>query len=170
MTFKDTLNRSSRSLSEFLDARNARERRMLALGTTAILIAVLYLLLLAPAIDGRIQLSKSLPVMRQEVAQLQNLSREAVGLAGQKAPAVTPLSKESLEASLARAGLTAQNISVSADSARLQLPSASFSGLLAWLDEMQKSSLTSVAEANIIALGQPDMVNATLTLRQTKSE
>jgi hypothetical protein len=35
---------------------------------------------------------------------------------------------------------------------------------------MQKSALVTVVEANIVALAQPDMVNATLTLRQQKNE
>jgi type II secretory pathway component PulM len=37
--------------------------------------------------------------------------------------------------------------------------------MMNWLVEMQKTALLSVVDANIVALAQPDMVNATFTLR-----
>jgi general secretion pathway protein M len=170
MSLKTTLNRSAQSLSEFWGARNARERRILTVGTAVALIALIYLLLIDPALAGRTSLNAGLPAMRQQVAQLQALSREAAGMSGQQAPAVAPLSRETLEAGLNGRGMKPQNVTLTGDVARVQLSSASFAGLVDWLDAMQKTALLTVVEANIVALDQPDMVNATLTLRQQKSE
>ncbi len=56
------------------------------------------------------------------------------------------------------------------DFAKVQLASVSFAGTLNWLDDMQKTALLSVVDASIVALAQPDMVNATFTLRQQRNE
>lgn len=162
---------SSRALSEFWSGRNQRERAMLSIGGAVVLLGLLYGLVLAPALAGREQLGRSLPQLRGQVAQLQAMAREAIGLSANKAAtAVTPISRESLEAALGQKGLKAQNVAVTGDIARVTLPSASFSSLLDWLDESQKSSMVQVVDANIVALSQPDMVSATLTLRQQRSE
>jgi general secretion pathway protein M len=108
--------------------------------------------------------------VRQQVAQLQAMSREARALSNKSAPSITPISKESLEAALTRKGLKAQTVALTGDIARVQLSAVSFAGLLDWLDDMQKNALVTVVEANIVALAQPDMVNATLPLRQQKNE
>jgi len=172
MSLAATLNRSTQSFSEFWAVRNPRERMLLAVGAAAVLLALIYLLLISPAQSGREQLAKSLPAMRQQVAQLQALSKEASSLpnASTSAASVQPISRESLEAALARKGLKAQTVAVTGEIARLQLPSVSFSSLISWIDDMQKNALLSVEEANIVALPQPDTVNATLMLRQRKTE
>lgn len=170
MSFSDALNRSSQSVSELWNARNPRERAMLSAAAAVAGLGLIYVVLIAPALSGRDQLNKNLPVLRQQVAQLQALSKEAAGLSDRTAQSVAPISKESIEAALARKGLKPQSVGLTGDIVRVQLPSVSFAGLLDWLDDMQKTSLLSVVDANIVALSQPDMVNATLTLRQPKSE
>ena len=59
---------------------------------------------------------------------------------------------------------------VSGDLVRLQLNNVSFAGILDWLDETQKGTRLSVTESTFTALAQTDMVNATLSLRQPKTE
>jgi len=170
MSLSNTLNRSVQSWSEFWNARNARERMLLASAAVVMVLGLFYALLIGPALSGRNQLNKSLPLQRQQVAQLQAMAREAAGLSANAAPAVPPMSKESIDAALARKGLKAQTVALTGDVARVQLSAVSFAGVIDWLDDMQKTALLSVVEANIVALAQPDMVNATLTLRQQKSE
>jgi general secretion pathway protein M len=170
MNLPGLLNQSGQSLSEFWTARDARERKML---TAAVLVATLgltYALLIDPALSGRAQLNKSLPVLRQQVAQMQALSKEAAELSGKAPSPVMAMSKGIIEASLARNGLKQQNIVLSGDFAKVQLNSVSFAGMLNWLDDMQHSSRLAVIDANIIALAQPGMVDATFTLRQQRSE
>jgi general secretion pathway protein M len=57
-------------------------------------------------------------------------------------------------------------VMLTGDFAKVQLTAASFAATLNWLDDMQKTALLSVVDANIVALDKPDMVNATFTLRQ----
>ena len=160
------LNQSKQSLSEFWMARDARERAMLAAAATAAALGLFYALLIDPAVTGRSQLNKNLPELRQQVALLQALSKEAAALSGKAASPVPALSEESIKTTLAGKGLKPQSVTLSGDLAKVQLASASFADTLAWLDDMQKTARLSVVDASIVALPQPDMVNATLTLRQ----
>jgi general secretion pathway protein M len=125
-----------------------------------------YALLIDPALSGRDQLNKNLPVLRQQVAQMQALSKEAAALSGKSASPLIAMSKENIEAALARNGLKPQSVMLTGDFAKVQLSAVSFAGTLNWLDDMQKTALLSVVDANIVVLAQPDMVNATFTLRQ----
>jgi general secretion pathway protein M len=158
------------SLSEFWVARDARERTMLAAAALVVTMGLAYLLLIDPALSGRVQLNQNLPILRQQVAQIQALSKEAVALSVKPAAPLAAMSKDNIEAALARNGLKPQSVVLTGDFAKVQLASASFTGTLSWLDDMQKTALLSVADANIIALDQPDMVNATVTLRQARNE
>jgi general secretion pathway protein M len=165
-----TFSKASASLSEFWAARNARERRIITIALSLAILALVYSLLIDPAVSGRQRLTAELPQLRQQVAQMQALARDAANVAGTTVTAAEPVSKESLEASLSRKGLKAQSIGFTGDIARVQLSGAPFPALLDWVDEMQKTALISVLEANIIAQAQPGMVDATLTLRQQKGE
>ena len=164
------LNQSRQSLSEFWMARDARERAILAAAATAAALGLFYALLIDPALTGRSQLNKNLPELRQQVALLQALSKEAAALSGKAASPAPTLSQESIKTALAGKGLKPQSVTLSGDLAKVQLASASFAGMLAWLDDMQKTARLSVVDANIVALPQPDMVNVTLTLRQSGNE
>jgi general secretion pathway protein M len=166
MNLTALLNQSRQSFSEFWAVRDARERAMLAVAALIVTLGLAYALLIDPALAGRDRLNKNLPVLRQQVAQLQALAKEAAALSGKSAAPLIIMSKENIEAALARNGLKPQNVMLTGDFAKVQLATASFAGMLNWLDDMQKSALLSVVDANIVALDKPDMVNATFTLRQ----
>ncbi|MDB5798664.1 MAG: type secretion system protein [Paucimonas sp.] len=156
---------------DFWSAREPRERKLLAWGLAALLLAALYLLLIDPALTGRAQLRKDLPALRQQVTQMQSMAREL-----EKAPAAAdaaqaaPATRESLEASLAPAGLKAQSITVTGEIIRIQMNGVSFAALVGWLEQAAKNSGITVVESSIVAQTQPDTVNATLTLRQQRRE
>jgi general secretion pathway protein M len=171
MNLTSLLERSRQSFSEFWLARDARERVMLVVVGLVVTSGLIYALLIDPALTGRVQLNKSLPVLRQQVAQMQALSKEAAALSAalSSAPLIT-ISKENIEAALEHNGLKPQTVILTGDFAKIQLASASFAGTMNWLVEMQKSALLSVVDANIVALAQPDMVNATFTLRLPSHE
>jgi general secretion pathway protein M len=157
--------------SAFWSARDTRERRLLTAAALVAIAGLLYLLGIEPALRGRTQLQQTLPTLRQQAATLQGLAQEAQALAGKNTAAkAPPMTKENLQAAMARNGLNAQNIALSGDLVRIQLPSAPFPGLVSWLDESQKSAGLSVVEAKIVALEAAGMVNAALTLRQQKAE
>jgi general secretion pathway protein M len=170
MNLSDLLNRSSLSFSEFWAARDARERAMLAVAALVVAFGLAYAVLIDPALTGRKQLNKSLPVLRQQVAQMQALAKQATLFAEKPAAPPVPMTKENIEAALARSGLKAQNVMLSGDFAKVQLSSVSFADTLYWLDDMQKTARLSATDANIVALDKPDMVNATFTLRQPAHE
>jgi general secretion pathway protein M len=168
MNLTGLLGQSSLSFSEFWVARNARERAMIAVAALVVAFALFYALLIDPALSGRERLNKNLPVQRQQVAQMQALSKEAAALLGKSASPQIPLSKENIEAALARNGLKPQNVMLTGDYAKVQLAAVSFSGMLNWLDDMQRTALLSVSDADIVALDRPDMVDATITLHLPK--
>jgi general secretion pathway protein M len=157
-----------RSLA-FWQERGPRERNVLAIGAGVLVIALVYALLIAPAIEGRKQLQAALPQLRQQVAEMQALSQQAAQLAGASAAAPSPATKETIEASLRDKGLKAQAVTVDGELVRVQLAAVSFAALLDWLSDAQRTARLAVIDASIAAQATPDTVNATLALRQSKS-
>lgn len=166
MNVSKLLNQSSRSFTEFWAARNARERAMLAAAAAVVALGLIYAAMIDPALAGRERVNNSLPALRQQVALLQALSKEAAALSGRPAPTMAAMSREGIEAALARKSLKAQSVVLAGDSAKVQLAAVSLAATLGWLDDMQKTAGLSVTDANIIALAQADTVDVTLTLRQ----
>ena len=164
------LNSYKESLAAFWQQRDARERGMLVLAAAVIALALIYVVLIGPAMSGRAQLDKSLPSLRLQAAEMQVLAKQAAQFSGQSAARVPPASRESIEAALASKGLKAQNIVLSGDMIKVQLASASFAATLDWLDDMQKTARLTVQDTSFTALPQADTVSATLTLRQQKNE
>lgn len=147
-------------------ARTEQERKFLTVGAIILGITFFYLLLLAPAIEGRAQLRKSLPELRLQAAKLRTLSDEARALASQTPPPAVPLTREALTASLTGRGLSPQALSVTGNYAKFQLDNVSFANLMAWLDEQRRNSQLGVEEAQMSAQTPLGQVNATLTMRQ----
>lgn len=170
MNLATVLDQSRLSFSEFWAARNARERAMLMGAAGVVTLGLAYVLLIGPALAGRDQLNKNLPVLRQQVAHLQALAKEAAVLSENPTAPLLATSKENIEAALARNGLKAQSVMLNGDVVKIQLAAVSFAGTLNWLDEMQKTALLSVVDANIVALTQADTVNAIITLRKPSHE
>jgi general secretion pathway protein M len=161
-----TLTSLKDAASSFWNEREPRERNMLLAAAAIILLALIYLLFINPALTGRAQLEKSLPQLRQQAAELQMLSRQPGVAGGAAAGPAEPLTKESLDASLARRGLKPQSTLVSGEIAKVQLQAASFAGIMGWLQDMQTTARMSVTESRIEAQAALDTVNATLTLRR----
>lgn len=156
--------------SRYWAERNLREQRMLLAGMAAIVAALVYLLLVSPAQTGIARYHRSLPELRQQVAQLQALTQEAVSLPqGDAGAASVPLTREGLEASLQRRSLKAE-VSVSGEIVRLQFTGVSFSNLTEWLNEVRPGFQLAVSEATVTAQPTPDIVNASLVLRQQRAQ
>ncbi len=168
-----SFNRYTGPIQAFWSARNPREQRLLGVGLAVAGLGLLYLLLIDPALQGREQLQKTLPSLRQQVAELRVLAQEAESLSDQSdsATADTPLlTRASVEAALQSQSLTPENLSVGAGTVRVQLASVSFGSLTGWLGAMQSTLGVAVSEANIVAQSQADSVNATLTLQKRNDE
>lgn len=170
MSVSNLMNQSRQTFSEFWAARDAREHAMLAAAAVVVVLGLTYALLIAPALTGRELLGKNMPVLRQQAAQLQALSKEAAAISASSAPAMTAMSRKSIEAALARKSLKPQSVVLTGNHAKVQLAAVSFAATLGWLDDMQKTAGISVVDANIVALAQADTVDVTLTLRQQRNE
>lgn len=148
-------------------ARTEQERKFLLVGGAVAALALFYLVLLEPALEGREQLRRSLPELRQQAAQLEALAGEARAVASAPATAVTPLTREALAASMAARGINPASLSVSGEYTKVQLSNVSFANLMAWLDAQRRESRLMVQDAQFSAQSALGQVDATLTLRQS---
>jgi general secretion pathway protein M len=160
------------SLSAFWDERDAREKKLIMVAGTVIALALVYLVLINPALSGRKQLQKRLPVLREQAAELQVLAKQAMELRNTEssAPATTePPTEESIGTSLVHSGLKPRSIAQTGDGFKVVLPASSFSAVIAWLAEKQQDAGLVVSDAQFEAQSTTDTVNATFTLRQPHS-
>jgi general secretion pathway protein M len=161
----------------FWKARNRRERSMLIAALAVCVFGGLYVLLIDPAVNGTSSLRKSLPLLRQQAAQMrqlaQQLSRQPAAPheeSVESEPAVPiALTRESVDASLKAAGLNATGVDVSESGMRLQFASVPPAGLIAWLEQAQAQQL-SVSEAEIDIPAEGEMAKANVTLTKTEEE
>ncbi|HTJ96729.1 MAG TPA: type II secretion system protein GspM [Rhodocyclaceae bacterium] len=161
------------SLSLLWQQRQPRERILLAWAALIIAVVLGYTLLVAPALNGRERLQKSLPALRQQNLMLRSLLDQASSLpvpVVQSNPALVPLTKEALELSLKSKNLSAKQIEVNGDMAKLQLSNVAFVSVLDWLNEVQLSAHWQLAEATLNAEANAGIVSASLTLRQQNHE
>lgn len=166
----NALNQFKEQLSLAWLARTEQERRFLSVGAGALLLALLYVLFVAPALNGRVQLNKDLPRLRQEAALIQALAIEAAQLANQPPVQLTPMSKETLTASLATRSIVPVSLSMTGDYAKLQVKDASFANLITWLDAQRRESRIAVQDGAFTAVNDAGQVDAILTLRQANAD
>jgi general secretion pathway protein M len=166
MSFASTTSQLRARALAYWVARTDQERKFLTVGAAVLAVTLGYLVLIAPALEGRAQLRRSLPQLRQQAAQLQALAQEATALNGQPAPQVAPMTREALSSSLGTRGLTAQSLSMTGEYAKLQLNNASFANLVMWLDAQRRENRVAVQDAVITALPAAGQVDASLTLHQ----
>lgn len=147
-------------------ARTEQERRTLSIGAGVLLLALAYLLLVAPAVEGRAALRAQLPQLRQQAAQMHALADQARNLAAQPVPQVPPMTREALQQSLSTRGITPASLAMTGEYAKLQLNNVSFANLMSWLDAQRRENRIQALEAAITALPTAGQVDASLTLRQ----
>ncbi len=147
-------------------ARTEQERKFLGIGGAVVAMALVYSLLVDPAVSGIAKLSKSLPKQRQDVAQLQALALEAGELARQPVLQPTPMSREGLSAGLVARGMTPASLSMTGEYAKLQFTGVSFANLVSWLDAQRREHRIAVQDLVVTAQTPAGNVDAVLTLRQ----
>lgn len=147
-------------------ARTEQERRFLLVGGGVVLAALLYLILIDPAVEGRAQLRRTLPQLRQQAAELQAMAQEAGALAAAPATQVVPLTREAVNGSLGARGLNPQSLSMNGEYIKVQLNNVAFANLASWLDEQRRANRVLVQDAVVTSLPTAGQVDANLTLRQ----
>lgn len=155
-------------------ARTPKERTYLTVGGATVTGALVWMLLIDPALSGIERLNKQLPELRQESARMKALALEAGELAAQPVPQITPITKESMSASLATRSLSPASLAVTGDYVKLQFNGVPFASLYSWLDAQRSENRVQVQDIAVTAataanapLGQ---VDATMTLRQMSAE
>src|SRR4051812_2037151 len=100
MSLTANLNQLREQLRVTWLARTEQERTFLSAGGAVVVVALIYSVLIGPALSGRAQLEKALPELRQKAAQMAGLGAEAAELARQPATQPAPMTREALAASL----------------------------------------------------------------------
>ena len=167
MTFAAKIGELRERALAYWIARTDQERKFLTIGGIVVVLAIVYSVLIDPALTGRAELQRSLPALRQQAAQLQTLAAEAQAVAGQQAPPVTPMTREGLTASMTQRGLTAASLTMTGEYAKVQLNGVSFANLMSWLDAQRRENRVLVQDAAFTAQTALGQVDATLTLRQS---
>lgn len=151
----------------FWSARNPREQAILAGGAAVLGLVLIYSVLWEPAADGRARLSRSLPAMRAELAEMETLAQEARGLNASPAPALRgDALTQALQDSLGKYGLKATRLAAGADnSVQVQLDKAPFGAVAGWLQDVRQQQRLKITDARIIYVGATALVNVSATLQ-----
>jgi general secretion pathway protein M len=157
-------------LSLYWMARTEQERKYLTVGGATVLAVLVYLLFIAPPLEGRAKLNAQLPQLREEAAKMQALALEAGELARAPAPAVTPMTRETLAASLAARSITPTSLAMTGEYAKVQLNGVAFANLYSWLDAQRRENRVSVQDLAVTAGSPAGQVDAVLTLHQNLGE
>jgi general secretion pathway protein M len=166
MSLVSTYGRARERATGYWIARSEQERRYLGAGFGVALLALVYIGLIEPPVEGRARLQRALPELRQQAAQLASMAEQARALAGQAPVPVTPMTRESLLASLTARGITPGSLTLTGEYARLQVTGVSFANLVSWLDAQRRESRIAVQEGSFSAQDPVGQVDANLTLRQ----
>ena len=156
-----------RSLSEFWEARTAREKSLLMWGGLVLGLALVYLVLWAPAYEGRQRLQQSLPALQRQLATMTAQANDARSLAP-AAEGVTPTGgalRDALAKSLADNGMQPTQIQVIGAAVQITLKNASFPNWTMWLDDARKQFKVQVSEAHVTALKADGQVDLTASLQ-----
>lgn len=151
----------------FWSARDPREQAILAGGATVLGLVLIYSVLWEPAADGRARLSRSLPAMRAELAEMETLAQEARGLNASPAPALRgDALTQALQDSLGKYGLKATRLAAGADnSVQVQLDKVPFGAVAGWLQDVRQQQRLKITDARIVYVGATALVNVSATLQ-----
>jgi len=154
------------TFTQFWDERQGRERQYIIAAVIVVVFTLVYLIVIDPALTGREELSKSLPTLHQQAAEMQRMAQELESLP--PLGSLQDVSRDFIEASLTSSNLKTQSLSVADGVVRAQISSTSMASLQAWLLQMQKSSGLFVEDIKITGL-EGGLVSANLALRQSTS-
>jgi general secretion pathway protein M len=151
----------------FWEQRTAREKTMLTWGGALLGVAIAYLVLWAPAQQGRAHLRETLPAMQRRLAQMTAQADEARALtpAAQGVAPTGAALKDALAASLTQSGFAPTQVQMAGDAIQIQLKNASFPAWAMWLDEARKQFKVHVSEAHVTALKADGQVDVTASLQ-----
>lgn len=158
--------------AEFWTARTQREKTILMWGGLAVGIAVVYLVLWAPAYEGRARLRNNLPAMQAQLAQMTAQANEARSLsgAGQGATPTGGALRDALSQSLTNNNLGNAQVQLVGTAVQVQLKNASFPSWTVWLDDVRKQFKVQVVETHVTAQQPDGQVDLTALLQPAQAQ
>lgn len=156
------------ALLAFWNERAPRERAAIVLMGAIAAIAVVYLVLIEPAVSGIARLERGLPHTRSQAAQLDALLAEVKTLkARPQVATVSPAeSRAAIDKSLAAAGLKATRIVPLADGdLQIALANVPFAAWSSWLAAIERELGARAITVNANGTGTPGAVDVELVLR-----
>jgi general secretion pathway protein M len=157
------------ALKQFWAERAPRERMILGVGGTVLLIVVLYLVLIEPAWSGIGRLERSLPQQRAQAAELDALLGEVKAMKSRPQVAMVSPSevKGAIETSLARSGLkAARMVPLSDGDMQLTFANVPYGTWASWLAGIERE--LGARTISLVVTGKdatPGNVDAELALR-----
>lgn len=131
---------------------SAGERRFVQIAAFAVTLTLIFLIGIEPALQGRQRLTKTLPTLRHQAAELAGLAATQGSISTRTAPADF---SATLKATLRAAGLDSQANSTldEANDFRVVLKAVHYEHFLRWLQDFQKVTRQQIATAKITAVG-----------------
>jgi len=151
------------SFNQFWNTRPERDRQILTIVAIVVVLSLVYLIAIEPALTGRDELRRSLPVLHQQSAEMQHMAQELASIPS--ADNRHEVDRDMIETEFSSNGLKAQTLSVNDGIVRAQFSSATMSSLQTCLLNLQKSSGLFADEVKITAL-EGGLVSGSFTLRQ----
>ena len=149
----------------FWETRSAKGKNLFFIGCGCILVITLCLLWLIPIIHERQQLTKQLPVLRNQVARAA-LQSHQISLLIDERDQEPEISIENLQKNLIAVGLHPKKIFFHANNIEIEFENSSFSKLIRWSHDAQINFHIVVAEASIAPLNELDQVHAVLIFKK----
>jgi general secretion pathway protein M len=156
----------------FWDQRTEREKTVLIWGGGVLAVVIVWLVLWAPAQDGRAHLRDTLPSLQRQLAQMTAQSNEARQLSA-ATQGVAPTGgalKDALTASLGDHGLPPAQVQVIGNAVQIQMKNASFPAWTGWVDDVRKQFKVQVAEAHVTSLKEDGQVDLTASLQPSTAK
>lgn len=156
------------ALLQFWTERAPREKAILGAASAIVLLAVLYLLLIEPAVTGIARLERGLPQTRAQAAKLDALLGEVKNLKSRAQVAtVSPQeARGAIDKSLAAAGLKAARVVPLADGdLQLTFANVPFAAWATWLARTERELGARATSVNATATATPGNVDVELALR-----
>lgn len=158
------------SAKRFWGIRSGKERMLLGAGGAVVLAALMYVILLEPALVARKQLSAALPLLRAQVEDMRQQQKEFSVLRKKVAAASKHGDlKVLLQASIARSSFVnaIERIeSLSVDKARLLAAPVNFDDWISWIDGLQREFGIRLEACKITATEQAGLVRVEATFTQ----
>jgi general secretion pathway protein M len=148
-----------------------RERRMLGIGVFVVALSILYFVLFEPAFLGRKKLIEELPVLRNQLGQVESLGSEARRLTSVPTGLDNPNALKGLiEQSAAASGLKSQltQVTQTGDLIEARFKAVGFNQWLLWLDSAVRETRMRVVDVAMTKEGSEGLASGKVVFEVSK--